>query len=254
MLLTSFLTPQSKRMKPLDVSTSSRSILSSLFNDPRTDQMLAKFNAGGGQEDLKSELFAALCEKDEQLICDLQSKGQLLYYATAIVQRMIFQVGGRFHRRYRTQSYEYSEQILNEVNEPINIEKESKLQALEESIDKNLHWVEKSILKLHQDLGSIEKISKETKISSKQVKRIYDKTKEKLRTSVSGKLMGNYIVVTQELILDIPDTVTPDNINDILDETLEYMKARLEGRIIPSKQKTNGYIKEIQPLRVKKLI
>jgi hypothetical protein len=32
------------------------------------------------------------------------------------------------------------------------------------------------------------------------------------------------------------------------------MKARLEGRIIPSKQKTNGYIKELQPLRVKKVI
>jgi hypothetical protein len=66
--------------------------------------------------------------------------------------------------------------------------------------------------------------------------------------------MGNYIVVTHELILDMPDTVTPDNINDILDETLEYMRARLEGRIIPSKQKTNGYIKELQPLRVKKVI
>ncbi len=254
MLSTSFLTLQSKRMKPLDVSTSSRSILSSLFNDPRIDQMLGKFNAGGGQQDLKSELFAALCEKDEQVICDLQEKGQLLYYATGIVQRMIFQPGGRFARRYRCQTYEYSEDILNEENEPVNNDKETKLQALEDAIDKNLHWVEKSILDLYKDMGSVEKISKATKISAKQVKRIYDKTKEKLRTSVSGKLMGNYIVVTQELILDMPDMVTPDNINDILDETLEYMKARLEGRIIPSKQKTNGYIKELQPLRVKKVI
>ena len=238
----------------MDVSTSSRSILSSLFNDPRTDQMLAKFNAGGGQLDLKSELFAALCEKDEQLICDLQAKGQLLFYATGIVQRMIFQTGGRFSRRYRTQTYEFSEDILNEANEPVNTDKEVKLQALEDAIENKLHWVEKSILDLYKDMGSVEKISKATKISSKQVKRIYDKTKEKLRTSVSGKLMGNYIVVTQELILDMPDTVTPDNINDILDETLEYMRQRLEGRIIPSKQKTNGYIKELQPLRVKKVI
>lgn len=216
--------------------------------------MLAKFNAGGGQQDLKSELFAALCEKEESLICEMHQKGQLLFYATAIVQRMVFQTGGRFSRRYRNQTYEYNEQILNETLEPQNNDKEIKLQALEDAIENKLHWVEKSILQLHQDLGSIEKISKGTKISSKQIKRIYDKTKEKLRTSVSGKLMGNYIVVTQELILDMPDAVTPDNINDILDETLEYMKQRLEGRIIPSKQKTNGYIKEIQPLRVKKVI
>lgn len=254
MLLTSFLTPQSKQMRPSDVSTSSRSILSSLFNDPRIDQMLGKFNAGGGQEDLKAELFAALCEKDEQIICDMHSKGQLLFYATGIVQRMIFQPGSRFARRYRCQTYEYSEDILNEPLEPVNTDKEAKLQALESAIENDLHWVEKSILKLYKDMGSIEKISKATKISHKQVARIYDKTKEKLRTSVSGKLMGNYIIVTQELIIDMPENVTPDNVNDILDETLEYMKARLEGRIIPSKQKTNGYIKELQPLRVKKII
>lgn len=216
--------------------------------------MLGKFNAGGGQLDLKSELFASLCEKDESLICDLHAKGQLLYYATGIVQRMIFQKNGRFARRYRCQTYEFSEDILNETNEPVNSEKESKLQSLEDAIENKLHWVEKSILELYQDMGSVEKISKATKISTKQVRRIYDKTKEKLRTSVSGKLMGNYIVVTQEIILDMPEQVTPDNINDILDETLEYMKQRLEGRIIPSKQKTNGYIKEIQPLRVKKVI
>ena len=66
--------------------------------------------------------------------------------------------------------------------------------------------------------------------------------------------MGNYIVVTGEFVLDIPQDVTPDNINDILDETLDYMKMRLEGRMIPSKEKTNGYIKDIKPLKAKKII
>ncbi len=217
--------------------------------------MLGKFNAGGGQEDLKSELFAALCEKDESLIIDLHNKGQLLFYATGIVQRMIFQPGGRFARRYRMQTYEFSEAMLT-IPEPTEDkhEKEQKLNKLEKAIDKDLHWVEKSILQLHQDLGSMEKISRDTKISMKQVKRIYDKTKEKLRTSIGGKLMGNYIVVTQEIVIDVPEEVTAGNINEILDEALEYMRARLEGRIIPSKQKTNGYIKELHPLRVKKVI
>ncbi len=89
MLSTSFLTPQLKQMKPSDVYTSSRLILSSLFSDPRTDQMLAKFNAGGGQQDLKSELFAALCEKDEKLICEMHSDSQWagLVLATTIRAR-----------------------------------------------------------------------------------------------------------------------------------------------------------------------
>lgn len=254
MLLTSFLTQPLRPMKPLDASIMSQSILSNLFNDPKLNQMLAKFDAGGGQEDLKAELFATLCEKDENTICDIHEKGQMLFYATGIVQRMIFQPNNRFSRRYRMQTYEYNEAILNELSDTDTNTKEENLQKLEKAIDKDLHWVEQSVLKLYQDIGSIEKIGKVTKISSKTVKRIYDKTKEKLKTSVSGKLMGNYLVVTSDIVLDIPEAVTPDNINDILDETLEYMKARLEGRIIPSKQKVNGYVKELNPLRVKKII
>jgi uncharacterized membrane-anchored protein YjiN (DUF445 family) len=246
--------PQSKQIRPSGVSITSRSIISQLWGDPKLNEMLGKFNAGAGQDDLKSELFAVLCEKDNDFICDLWSKNQLLFYCTGIVQRMIFQPGNRFHRRYRTQSYEFTEAILNTTDEEYNADKEKKLQDLEAAMDKDLHWVENAMVKLHQDLGSMEKISKVTKISFNQVDRIYKKAKEKLRTSLSGKLMGNYIVVTGEFILDIPQDVTPDNINDILDETLDYMKMRLEGRMIPSKEKTNGYIKDIKPLKAKKII
>jgi hypothetical protein len=246
--------PQSKQISPSGVSITSRSIISQLWSDPKLNEMLSKFNAGAGQDDLKSELFAVLCEKDNDFICDLWSKNQLLFYCTGIVQRMIFQPGNRFHRRYRTQSYEFTEAILNTTDEEYNADKEKKLQDLESAMDKDLHWVENAMVKLHQDLGSMEKISKVTKISFNQVDRIYKKAKEKLRTSLSGKLMGNYIVVTGEFVLDIPQDVTPDNINDILDETLDYMKMRLEGRMIPSKEKTNGYIKDIKPLKAKKII
>jgi len=246
--------PQSKQINPLGASITSRSIISQLWADPKLNEMLGKFNAGAGQDDLKSELFAVLCEKESDFILDLWAKKQLLFYCTGIVQRMIFQPGNRFHRRYRTQSYEYTEAILNTTDEVYNDDKEKRLQDLETAMDKDLHWVEKSMVKLHQDLGSMEKISKVTKISFNQVDRIYKKAKEKLRTSLSGKLMGNYIVVNSEFVLDIPQDVTPDNINDILDETLEYMRMRLEGRMIPSKEKTNGYIKDIKPLKAKKII
>ena len=246
--------PQSKQISPSGVSITSRSIISQLWGDPKLNEMLGKFNAGAGQDDLKSELFAVLCEKDNDFICDLWSKKQLLFYCTGIVQRMIFQPGNRFHRRYRTQSYEFTEAILNTTDEEYNADKEKRLQDLEAAMDKDLHWVENAMVKLHQDLGSMEKISKVTKISFNQVDRIYKKAKEKLRTSLSGKLMGNYIVVTGEFVLDISQDVTPDNINDILDETLDYMKIRLEGRMIPSKEKTNGYIKDIKPLKAKKII
>jgi hypothetical protein len=246
--------PRSRPINHSGASITSRSIIIQLWSDSKLNEMLGKFNAGAGQDDLKSELFAVLCEKDNDFICDLWAKNQLLFYCTGIVQRMIFQPGNRFHRRYRTQSYEFTEAILNTTDEVYNADKEKRLQDLETAMDKDLHWVEKSMVKLHQDLGSMEKISKVTKISFNQVDRIYKKAKEKLRTSLSGKLMGNYIVVSSEFVLDVPQDVTPDNINEILDETLEYMKMRLEGRMIPSKEKTNGYIKDIKPLKAKKII
>ena len=246
--------PRSRPINHSGASITSRSIISQLWSDPKLNEMLSKFNAGAGQDDLKSELFAILCEKDEAFILDLWAKNQMLFYCTGIVQRMIFQAGNRFHRRYRTQSYEFTEAILNTTDEVYNADKEKRLQDLETAIDKDLHWVEKAMVNLHQDLGSMEKISKVTKISFNQVDRIYKKAKEKIKTSLSGKLMGNYILVDCEFVLDIPQDVTPDNINEILDETLEYMKMRLEGRMIPSKEKTNGYIKEIKPLKAKKII
>jgi hypothetical protein len=245
---------QLKQTKDSDVFTFARTILADLFSSPETDKMLAKFNAGAGQDDLKSELFATLCEKDEEVIIDLYKKKQLMFYATGIVQRMIFQPGNRFYRRYRTQTYEFTETLYNEQTDDSRTERESQLQAMEEAIENNLHWVEKAMLKLHQELGSMEKISKETKISMKQVDRIYKKGKEKIRTAMTGKMIGNYIVITNEMIIDVPENVTPDNINDILEEVHEYMMQRLHGRIIPSKGEKNGYIKEIQPIRVKKVI
>ena len=251
---TSYLMPRSKPISPLGASITSRSIISELWSNDRLNEMLSKFNAGAGQEDLKSELFATLCEKDENLIIDLWSKNQLLYYATAIVQKMIFQKGSRFHRRYRNQSYEFTEALLNVSDDGYNAEKESKLQKMEQAIEKDLHWVEQTIVKAHQDLGSMEQIAKKTKVSMPQVVRIYKKAKEKIKTSISGKLMGNYILVSGEIVIDIPDSVTAENINDILDETVDYIKMRLEGQMIPSKEKTNGYIKEIRPLKVIKVI
>lgn len=254
MLSLSFLMPQSKQTKDSGASISAQKILADLYESEKLNQMLGKFNAGAGQDDLKSELFLVLCEKDENTIIDLWAKNQLMFFATGIVQRMIFQKGNRFNRRYRTKTIEFSEAIFDQPTDESKQERESQLQQMEQAIEKELHWVEKAMIKLHQELGSMERISKETKISMKQVDRIYKKGKEKIKTAMTGKVIGNYLLVTNEMLIDMPENVTPDNVNDILEEVHEYMIQRLHGRIIPSKSKKNGYIKEIQPIKVKKII
>lgn len=246
--------PQSRQTKDSGASISGRTIITNLYLSYELDAMLSKFNAGGGQQDLKSELFAVLCEKPEETIIDLWAKNQLMFFCTGVVKRMIFQKNNKFHRTYRAEVHEYNDAIFEEPNDDSRKEREKQLQEMETVIDTQLHWVEKAMIKLHQELGSMEKISKETKISMKQIDRIYKKSKEKIRTAMTGKIVGNYLVVTNEMVIDVPENVTPDNVNEILEEVHEYMVQRLHGRIIPSKQKTNGYIKEIQPIKVKKVI
>ena len=177
-----------------------------------------------------------------------------MFYATAIVQKMVFQTGGRFHRRYRNQTYEVHEQMMTERSDDSRQELEEQLKKLDAAIENDLHWVERSMLNIYNELGSLEKTKEKTKISERNVRYILGNAKSKLKTAITGKLMGNYIKANCELLIDVPQDVTPETINDILEETLEYMAARLQGQMIPSKNQTNGYIKEIKPLKVKSIL
>lgn len=230
---------------------SKAALLDALFRDSRIDQMLAKFNAGGGQDDLKSELFATLCEKDEDFLINLQNKGQLLFYATAIVQRMVYQVGGRFHRRYRSACYEVSENMLMEATDE---KREDSLAKLDAAIKNDLHWVEQEMLRIYSTQGNIERTAKQTQISKRQVHRILSNAKNKIKTSMSGKLVGNFVVANCEIIIDVPESVSPENINDILEEVVDFIKLKSQGKAIPSKIARNSFIKDISDLKLKRII
>ena len=225
-------------------------ILTELYGSIQLNSMLSKFNAGGGSEDLKAELFAVLCEKSDEQIMDLHNKGQLMYFATGIVQRMIFQKGSKFHRLYRSCVYEYTDAMLSAPDESLAKDKEQQIAAMEKGID-NLHWVEQRMLEIWQDEGDMVSITRKTKIPYRQVQNIIGNAKKKLMTEVSGKIFGNYIVANMEVVIDCEEDVTPDNIIDILEATLCYLKQQVEGRQVPSQK---SFIKDLKPMRVKKII
>lgn len=228
-------------------------ILTDLYNSTRLNEMLQKFNAGGGNEDLKSELFSVLCEKHPDKIVELHNKGQLMYFATGIVQRMIFQTGGRFHRRYRSCVYEYTESMFSAPDESTWLDKEKALKDLDKGIE-SLHWVEQKMLEIWQNEGDMVSISRKTEIPYRQVKRIISNAKTKLVSEISGKLYGNYVIASLDIVLDCEDNITPDNINDLLEDLIEYLKQRAEQRQIPSKTLNKSFVKEIRPAKLKKII
>lgn len=239
-------------MNPL-AANGRNQILTELFNSTELNKMLAKHDAGAGNDDLKSELMTVLCTQPFEKIEQLHTDKQLMYFATGIVRRMIFQKGSKFHRTYRKTSLEFNDSLETE-DICYDHERDSKESKVMEVIDKELHWVERSMLGIYLEKGSMYKASQDTGISIKQVKNIIKKARGKINTSMNGKLLGNYIVANMEFVIDVNTEVTPETIIDLMDEVQDYIEYKLAGTSIPTKTKQDAFVKEIKGIRVKKII
>jgi hypothetical protein len=237
-------------MKVLDVYTKNH-ILTTLFKSRELAEMLSKFDAGAGNEDLKSELFLVLCNQPEAKIQELAKNSQLMFFATGIVQRMIFQKG-KFYRTYRTINTEFSSNIEIEEEE-YNTEKDIMLNRVEDSLENDLHWVERAMVSLYLDKGSMTKISEDVRMPFKQVQKIMKAARTKIKDSINGKMIGNYVVANVDIVFDVSESVNAENINDILEEAWEYINYRVNGTKVPSNA-IDTYIKEIKPIKLKKII
>ena len=91
-------------------------ILTDLFKSRELCEMLGKFDAGAGNEDLKSELFFVLCNQSESKIIELNANKQMMFFATGIIQKMVFQKG-KFYRTYRKTNIELNNNIEIESEE-----------------------------------------------------------------------------------------------------------------------------------------
>lgn len=237
-------------MKVLGAYTKNH-ILTTLFKSRELAEMLSKFDAGAGNEDLKSELFLVLCNQPEAKILELDKNCQLMYFATGIVQRMIFQKG-KFYRTYRTITTEFSSNI--EVEEEVyNRDKDAMLNRVEESLEKDLHWVERAMVGLYLDKGSMTKISEDVRMPFKQVQKIMKAARTKINDAINGKMIGNYVVASMDIVFDVSEAVNAENINDILEEAWEYINYRVNGTKVPSNA-IDTFIKEIKPMKLKKII
>lgn len=235
----------------VSVAITKNHILTDLFKSRELDEMLTKFDAGAGSQDLKSELFLVLCNQTEAKIIELYNNKQLMFFATGIIQRMIFQKG-KFYRTYRKHTFEFNNNIDFE-NDCYDLENDIVLNRVEVSIEKDLHWVERAMVSLYLDKGSMTKISEDVKMPFKQVQKIMKAARTKINDAINGKMIGNYIVANMEIVFDVNESVNAENINDILEEAWEYINYRVNGNKIPS-NKTDTYIKEIKPIKLKRIV
>ena len=232
-------------------------ILADLFVSKDMKSMLSKFDGGAGNDDLKSELFEALLRYPDEKIIDAHSRNEVMNIAVGIVQRMLFQKGSKFHRTYRRTVYEYSEAILNEpLDEGVEqkVQHEKNLAKLNDCIQNELDFCERVVIQAYIDEGSKTVVKQKTKLPERSFNQIFSNGVKKIKSGVMGKTIGNYVLFNVEFKIDCEDNVNPDNINDLMDEFMEFMKYKLERKSIPSKRKQTNYVKEITEARLKAII
>lgn len=241
----------------LSVVSSKNQILADLYVSNEMKSLLSKFDGGAGNDDLKSELFEAMLNYPDEKIIDAHSRNEVMNIAAGIVQRMLFQKGSKFHRTYRKTVYEYSEAIINEADTN-DIEhkkqKESNLEKLSNCIQKDLDFCEQVVIEAYLQEGSKTIVKQQTRLPERSFNQIFSNGVKKIKTGVMGKTIGNYVVFNVEFKIDCEENVNPDNINDLMDEFMEFMKYKLERKNIPSKRKQTNYVKEITEARLKSII
>jgi uncharacterized membrane protein YqhA len=62
-----------------------------------------------------------------------------------------------------------------------------------------------------------------------------------------------FVVASMDIILDVSESVTPENINDILEEAWEYINYRINGNKVPSNG-NDTFVKEIKPMKLKRIV
>jgi hypothetical protein len=113
--------------------------------------------------------------------------------------------------------------------------------------------VERAMVSLYLDKGSMTKISEDVKMPFKQVQKIMKAARTKVKDAINGKAIGNYVVASMDIVFDINESVCPDNINDILEEAWEYINYRVTGTKVPSNS-IDTFIKEIKPIKLKRIV
>jgi hypothetical protein len=75
----------------------------------------------------------------------------------------------------------------------------------------------------------------------------------KINDAINGKMIGNYVVASMDIVFDVSESVNAENINDILEEAWEYINYRVNGTKVPSNA-IDTYIKEIKPIKLKRIV
>lgn len=164
-------------------------IISNLYSDKDVNKVINQMEPAHLREDLKQEVFLALCTSDPQKIIELNQKNQLRYYVVRIILRTMHSSDNSFYYKYRRYFSELPPNIEDRPDEQFNeIEFANTMRLISANMN-NLTEYEKNIFNMYMecDMNTYEvsreilRVVKVTTISPQAIWHTVRKTKNKLR-------------------------------------------------------------------------
>lgn len=185
-------------------------ILSNFYLSPEVDACIHKQDPPHLRDDLKSELFAVLCELDEPFLIGLHQRKELKFYAVRIILNMIQSNTSPFYKKFRgytidinsiERHHKSGEDTLTSWNNRAHekqscknvsaiISNDEDIEAFEqlfesrlnevEAILNSFHWYTAELFRCYVKHGSIRKVSEEVGIPSTSVFNTIKKVRAKI--------------------------------------------------------------------------
>jgi len=139
-------------------------------------------------QDLLHEVILQLYNR-ENIILQEYSNEQIKYYVVSVIRINWHSNTSPFYYKIRRESSKYTniEEIYNLADETqLDFEKQQLFDILEQSWCE-LDWFRKSLFEMYLTLGSMKKVSKQTRIPLSSISRYLKESKEQIKTNIFTK-------------------------------------------------------------------
>ena len=202
-------------------------IIADLYNSKEVNEAINKMEPDHLRDELKSEMFLALCELPHERIIKMHQDGWIKFYLVRMMLNMVKSKSSTFYKKFRKVFCELPEIKVEEAVIDYTIE------DLEKAM-KDMYWHERDMLMTYilfdRTVDYTVNLAK---------KKIYNKLK---------KPRSMKIEVTKTLVFE---TLQPLDADQIVDLINDYDRI-IERKIRDSKATDNSFLSEIKPSRIKK--
>ena len=161
-------------------------IIAELYESKELAEALRKMHPQELADDLKQEIFIALCGMPEAKLIEIHEKKQLKFYAVRIMLNMAHSKTSSFYYKYRkNESQKLRPNMTSPAEAPIDEIRHSEVVAniLDELDD--LHWYERDLFKLYMQSGcNASEVSRNTLIPKRSIYQTVKNVREKIKKKI----------------------------------------------------------------------